>query len=125
MRVSLLTLALLPAAAFGFLAPAMPAGVVSRQGSLTAPAAASPLFLRSDRTSTFSGAPAGVTMDMFKGIGFPELKATGMRIGIVHSRWNAEVVGKLKAGAKQALLDNGIKEEDVIEFESLVMTGTS
>ena len=95
MRVSLMTLALLPAAAFGFMAPAMPTGVAVRQASITSPAAASPLFLRSDRVKpTFSGAPAGgVGMDAgLKGIGFPELKASGMRIGIVHSRWNADVV---------------------------------
>jgi hypothetical protein len=36
----------------------------------------------------------------------------------VTTRWNAEVVDKLKAGARQTLLDAGVKDEDIVEFEA-------
>lgn len=46
-----------------------------------------------------------------------QLDATGLRIGIVTTRWNTEVVSKLKDGARQTLLDLGITETDIVEFE--------
>ena len=86
-------LALLPAAALGFMAPALPMGSMVRHGSIAGAAAPSSLLLRSDRVkAASSGAVAGARMAGLKCIGFPELQAKGMRVGIVHSRWNAEVV---------------------------------
>ncbi len=38
----------------------------------------------------------------------------GMRIGIVVSDWNGEITGNLLAGCTQALLDNGVREEDIV-----------
>jgi len=35
------------------------------------------------------------------------------RIGIVVSEWNYSITGNLLAGAKKALLDNGVKEENI------------
>jgi len=61
--------------------------------------------------------PAVASLQMGKGIDFPSLDATGLRIGIVTTRWNTEVVSKLKDGARQTLLDLGITETDIVEFE--------
>jgi 6,7-dimethyl-8-ribityllumazine synthase len=38
----------------------------------------------------------------------------GFRIGIVVSEWNDSITLNLLKGAKEALLDNGVKEEDII-----------
>ncbi|KAJ5737873.1 6-7-dimethyl-8-ribityllumazine synthase [Penicillium malachiteum] len=43
---------------------------------------------------------------------------TGLRIAIVHARWNDRVIQSLIAGAKRELLLAGVKEED-ISFESV------
>eukprot|EP00281_Chroomonas_sp_CCMP1168_P035847 CAMPEP_0206241314 /NCGR_PEP_ID=MMETSP0047_2-20121206/16426_1 /ASSEMBLY_ACC=CAM_ASM_000192 /TAXON_ID=195065 /ORGANISM="Chroomonas mesostigmatica_cf, Strain CCMP1168" /LENGTH=233 /DNA_ID=CAMNT_0053666195 /DNA_START=11 /DNA_END=712 /DNA_ORIENTATION=+ len=53
-----------------------------------------------------------------KGIDFPELDGAGMRIGVVYTRWNKEVVEKLRTGAKSALTDKcNVKAGDIVEFE--------
>mmetsp|Transcript_48733 Transcript_48733/g.76091 ORF Transcript_48733/g.76091 Transcript_48733/m.76091 type:complete len:237 (+) Transcript_48733:3-713(+) len=53
-----------------------------------------------------------------KGIDFPALNGTGMRIGIVHTRWNKEIVGKLKDGCYSALKEQcDVKEDNIVEFE--------
>jgi 6,7-dimethyl-8-ribityllumazine synthase len=36
------------------------------------------------------------------------------RIGIVVSRWNDDITSNLLEGAKQALLDNGVKESNIV-----------
>lgn len=38
------------------------------------------------------------------------------------TRWNSEVVGKLKDGARKTLLELGIEEEDIVEFEVTAFT---
>jgi len=38
----------------------------------------------------------------------------GFRIGIVVSEWNDSITLNLLKGAKEALLDNGVKEEDIM-----------
>lgn len=37
-----------------------------------------------------------------------------LRIGIVHARWNAEIIDSLLSGAKKSLLDAGVKEENIV-----------
>lgn len=39
--------------------------------------------------------------------------ATGMKIGIVVSEWNENVTGALLAGARQTLIEFGVKENDI------------
>ncbi|KFA64194.1 hypothetical protein S40285_00878 [Stachybotrys chlorohalonatus IBT 40285] len=39
---------------------------------------------------------------------------TGLRIGIVHARWNSTVIEPLVAGAKAKLLEAGVKESNVV-----------
>lgn len=48
----------------------------------------------------------------FEGSAIPD--ATGMKFGIVFSEWNYEVTGKLKSGAIEALLKNGVRENDIV-----------
>lgn len=38
----------------------------------------------------------------------------GLRIGIVHARWNATVIEPLVAGAKAKLLECGVKESNIV-----------
>ena len=66
---------------------------------------------------TFSVRPAAALLQMGKGIDFPLVDGTDMRIGIVTTRWNSEVVSKLKDGARKTLIDAGVKEDDIVEFE--------
>merc|ERR1712205_66594 len=66
---------------------------------------------------TSSVRPAAALLKMGKGIDFPLVDGTDMRIGIVTTRWNSEVVSKLKDGARKTLLDAGVKEDDIVEFE--------
>ncbi|TMW62795.1 hypothetical protein Poli38472_005413 [Pythium oligandrum] len=42
---------------------------------------------------------------------------TGLRVAIVHAKWNAEVVNALVTGCKQELLKSGVKEDDIIVLE--------
>lgn len=39
--------------------------------------------------------------------------AEGMRFGIVTSEWNSEITGALSQGARDTLLKNGAREEDI------------
>ena len=48
-----------------------------------------------------------------KGIARTKLDGTGLRIAIVTTRWNEFVVGRLVAGARDALLEAGVASEDV------------
>merc|ERR1712216_1077969 len=66
---------------------------------------------------TSSVRPAAALLQMGKGIDFPLVDGTDMRIGIVTTRWNSEVVSKLKDGARKTLIDAGVKEDDIVEFE--------
>lgn len=103
---SVVLLALAPLA-MGF-APAFAPGSVRPQAAVAKAPALSPL--RTQRSAV--GA-----LQMGKGIEFPAVDATDMRIGLVTTRWNTEVVSKLKSGARQTLLDAGIAEDDIVEFE--------
>src|SRR3978361_2287921 len=39
---------------------------------------------------------------------------SGLRIAIVHARWNATMIDALVSGAKKAMLAQGVKEENII-----------
>jgi 6,7-dimethyl-8-ribityllumazine synthase len=39
---------------------------------------------------------------------------TGLRIAIIHARWNAVIVDSLVAGAKRRLLSAGLAEENIV-----------
>jgi 6,7-dimethyl-8-ribityllumazine synthase len=42
------------------------------------------------------------------------LAGSGLRIGIVHARWNAEIIGALLDGTKKALKAVGVKDENIV-----------
>lgn len=44
----------------------------------------------------------------------PEQTGSGLRIAIVHARWNAAIIEALVAGAKKSLLESGVKEENIV-----------
>jgi len=50
-------------------------------------------------------------------IDFPELDGSGMRIGIIKARWHEETCNNLVNGAKAALSECGVKEENIVETE--------
>jgi 6,7-dimethyl-8-ribityllumazine synthase len=39
---------------------------------------------------------------------------TGLRIGIVHARWNTTMIDALLDGAKKALAKAGVKDENIV-----------
>ncbi|KAL1981180.1 hypothetical protein VTN96DRAFT_2981 [Rasamsonia emersonii] len=53
-------------------------------------------------------------MTSLKGPGAPQVyDGSGLRIAIVHARWNATIVDALVAGAKKSLLSAGVAEENI------------
>ncbi|ORY16255.1 6,7-dimethyl-8-ribityllumazine synthase [Clohesyomyces aquaticus] len=53
-------------------------------------------------------------MATLKGPGKPKTyDGSGLRIGIVHARWNATMIDALLAGTKKALADSGVKDENI------------
>jgi 6,7-dimethyl-8-ribityllumazine synthase len=42
------------------------------------------------------------------------LVGSGLRIGIVHARWNTKIIDALLDGTKKALKDAGVKDENVV-----------
>ncbi len=49
--------------------------------------------------------------------GAPEgLDGTGLRIGVVQARWNAEIVARLAEGVRRGLADLGVDDDDVVEI---------
>ncbi|KAF2178629.1 6,7-dimethyl-8-ribityllumazine synthase-like protein [Zopfia rhizophila CBS 207.26] len=54
-------------------------------------------------------------MATLKGPGKPKAyDGSGLRIGIVHARWNTTIINALLSGAKKALAAAGVKEENVV-----------
>ncbi|KAF2474879.1 Lumazine synthase [Lindgomyces ingoldianus] len=54
-------------------------------------------------------------MSTLKGPGKPKAyDGSGLRIGIVHARWNSTMIDALLAGAMKALTDAGVKEENIV-----------
>ena len=39
---------------------------------------------------------------------------SGLRVAIVHARWNATIIDPLVAGAREKLLSCGVKESNVV-----------
>ncbi|KAL1965592.1 hypothetical protein VTN77DRAFT_5269 [Rasamsonia byssochlamydoides] len=53
-------------------------------------------------------------MASLKGPGAPQVyDGSGLRIAIVHARWNATIIDALVAGAKKSLLSAGVAEENI------------
>jgi len=58
-----------------------------------------------------------ITLKManLKGPGAPQKHdGSGLRIAIVHARWNATLIDALVSGAKKAMLSQGVKEENIV-----------
>jgi 6,7-dimethyl-8-ribityllumazine synthase len=45
-----------------------------------------------------------------------DLDGTGLRVGIVRARWNAEIVERLADGARRGLADLGVADGDVVDI---------
>lgn len=54
---------------------------------------------------------------MAGGVNFPELDGSEVRVGIIRARWHPEIIDSLIDGAKEALKESGVKEENIIETE--------
>ncbi|KAI4286244.1 MAG: hypothetical protein L6R38_000010 [Xanthoria sp. 2 TBL-2021] len=54
-------------------------------------------------------------MSSLKGPGeAPDLDGWGLRVAIVHARWNTPIISALVAGARKALVQSGVKRENII-----------
>ncbi|OAP62118.1 6,7-dimethyl-8-ribityllumazine synthase [Fonsecaea erecta] len=54
-------------------------------------------------------------MATLKGPGAPQTHdGSGLRIAIVHARWNTTMIEALVGGAKKAMLAQGVKEENIV-----------
>ncbi|KAH7401904.1 6,7-dimethyl-8-ribityllumazine synthase [Phaeosphaeria sp. MPI-PUGE-AT-0046c] len=54
-------------------------------------------------------------MTTLKGPGAPKTyDGSGLRIGIVHARWNTKIIDALLEGTKKALKDAGVKDENIV-----------
>ncbi|KAL8767443.1 MAG: hypothetical protein Q9209_006029 [Squamulea sp. 1 TL-2023] len=54
-------------------------------------------------------------MSSLKGPGeAPVLDGSALRVAIVHARWNTAIISALVAGARKALIQSGVKQENVI-----------
>jgi 6,7-dimethyl-8-ribityllumazine synthase len=42
------------------------------------------------------------------------ISGSGLRIGIVHARWNTKIIDALLDGTKKALKQAGVKDENII-----------
>jgi 6,7-dimethyl-8-ribityllumazine synthase len=52
-----------------------------------------------------------------KGIQAKKLEGSGLRIAVVHTRWNDFVVGRLLEGAVEALTSCGLDDSDIAQYE--------
>ncbi|KAF2111337.1 6,7-dimethyl-8-ribityllumazine synthase-like protein [Lophiotrema nucula] len=54
-------------------------------------------------------------MATLKGPGEPKsYDGSGLRIGIIHARWNTVIIDALLSGTKKALADAGVKSENIV-----------
>jgi 6,7-dimethyl-8-ribityllumazine synthase len=44
------------------------------------------------------------------------LDGTGLRVGVVRARWNADIVARLADGVRRGLADLGVADDDVVEI---------
>jgi 6,7-dimethyl-8-ribityllumazine synthase len=42
------------------------------------------------------------------------MKGSGLRIGIIHARWNHKIIDALLQGTKKGLKESGVHDEDVV-----------
>lgn len=42
------------------------------------------------------------------------MSGSGLRIGIVHARWNSKIIGSLLDGVKKSLAAGGVKDENIV-----------
>ncbi|MBT3419194.1 MAG: 6,7-dimethyl-8-ribityllumazine synthase [Candidatus Magasanikbacteria bacterium] len=54
---------------------------------------------------------------MGKGIDLTAVDGTGLRIGLIKTRWNAHITDSLFTRCKDALIDSNIREEDIVVIE--------
>ncbi|KAL8673697.1 MAG: hypothetical protein Q9168_001858 [Polycauliona sp. 1 TL-2023] len=54
-------------------------------------------------------------MSPLKGPGeTPDLDGSGLRVAIVHARWNTPIISALVAGAEKALAQSGVKRQNIV-----------
>lgn len=53
-------------------------------------------------------------MSSLKGPAPQHHDGSGLRIGIVHARWNTTIIEPLLAGTKAKLLEAGVKESNIV-----------
>lgn len=61
--------------------------------------------------------PSDIKKEAIAALSSRKTDGTGLRVAIVHAKWNAEVVGALVSGCKQELLKAGVAPKDVVVFE--------
>jgi 6,7-dimethyl-8-ribityllumazine synthase len=44
----------------------------------------------------------------------PKMDGSGLRIGIVHARWNIAIIEPLLEGTKKKLREAGVKDENIV-----------
>jgi 6,7-dimethyl-8-ribityllumazine synthase len=42
-----------------------------------------------------------------------KIDGSGMKIAIIHTRWNSAIINELVIGAEQTLIDHGVSENDI------------
>lgn len=57
---------------------------------------------------------ATTDLSAYNAAGVP--KGTGLRLGLVVSRWNPEITGTLRDGAVETLLKHGVALKDIVEL---------
>ena len=60
---------------------------------------------------TYDG--ASLPLHLIDGLSILTSAGSGLRIGIVHARWNMGIIGPLVEGAKKTLLAAGVAEDHI------------
>lgn len=55
---------------------------------------------------------------MSKGISFEQKDGSGLRIGVAVARWNGAITRSLREGCERALLESGVRQEDIVVQEA-------
>ncbi|CAM9643665.1 unnamed protein product [Scytosiphon promiscuus] len=66
-------------------------------------------------TSTHSRGPSFTRMMAAEGVTFGDLDGSEVRVGIISTRWNEEIVDRLTDGVKQSLKDCNVTESNIFE----------
>mmetsp|Transcript_17435 Transcript_17435/g.37860 ORF Transcript_17435/g.37860 Transcript_17435/m.37860 type:complete len:244 (-) Transcript_17435:203-934(-) len=67
------------------------------------------------RFARHQGARRCVVVGMAKEVEFGELNGSSLRIGIVRSRWNSEMVDAMRKDVRETLLENKVEEDNIVE----------